>query len=209
MRAEAAVLLVLGSLAVAGCGTDGLTNESADTSQGKALFRQKCGSCHTLQEAGTQGSKGNPVGGPNLDDAFRGPRSEGFAESAILETVRHQIDYPVPPMPENLLEDEEADAVAVYVAAVAAKPGVKVTVVAGEDSNDPKTLFRTNCGSCHVLADAGTAGKIGPNLDQAKPSLKYAISQITNGGNGMPPFKGQLTEEQIELLAAYLVRVTR
>jgi mono/diheme cytochrome c family protein len=123
--------------------------------------------------------------------------------------VRDQIDYAVPPMPRDLVEGAAADDVAAYVAAVAANPKAKVTLPAGAGGNDPKLLFESNCGSCHTLADAGTTGKIGPNLDQAKPSLQKAITQITNGGGGMPPFKGQLTDEQIRTLAEYIVRVTR
>jgi mono/diheme cytochrome c family protein len=30
-----------------------------------------------------------------------------------------------------------------------------------------KTLFTATCGACHTLADAGTKGVIGPNLDDA------------------------------------------
>jgi mono/diheme cytochrome c family protein len=112
-------------------------------------------------------------------------------------------------MPRDLVEGAAADDVAAYVAAVAANPKAKVTLPAGAGGNDPKLLFESNCGSCHTLADAGTTGKIGPNLDQAKPSLQKAITQITNGGGGMPPFKGQLTDEQIRTLAEYIVRVTR
>jgi mono/diheme cytochrome c family protein len=38
-----------------------------------------------------------------------------------------------------------------------------------EDANrsEGKSLFVANCGSCHTLADAATAGTVGPNLDQA------------------------------------------
>jgi cbb3-type cytochrome c oxidase subunit III len=202
-----AALLSLAALALVGCGTDGLTQENADVAEGKLLFKQKCGSCHTLKEAGTRGSSGNPVGGPNLDDAFAGPRSEGFDETTIRETVRHQIDFAADPMPRDLFEGADAEAVAAYVAAVAANPRVKVALPAGAGGDDPKLLFESNCGSCHVLSDAGTTGEIGPNLDQTKPALQGAIRQITNGGGGMPPFKGQLTDEQIRALAQYLVRV--
>ena len=204
-----AALLVFAALALAGCGTEGISEENADVAQGKLLFKQKCGACHTLQEAGTQGSQGNPAGGPNLDDAFAEPRREGFDESTIREVVRDQIAYAAEPMPRNLYKGAEAGAVAAYVAAVAANPKAKVTLPAGAGGDDPKLLFESNCGSCHVLADAGTSGKIGPNLDQAKPTLQRAITQITNGGGGMPPFKGQLTEQQIRTLAQYLVRVTK
>jgi cbb3-type cytochrome c oxidase subunit III len=201
-----AALLFLAAIALAGCGTTGLAEENVDIAQGKVLFTQKCGACHTLKEAKTQGSTGNPSGGPNLDQAFAGPRSEDFDESTIRETVRHQIDFAAAPMPRDIYEGAEADAVAAYVAAVAATDA-KVALPAGAGGDDPKLLFESSCGSCHVLADAGTSGTIGPNLDESKPSLGKAITQITNGGGGMPPFKGQLTQEQIRALAQYLVRV--
>jgi cbb3-type cytochrome c oxidase subunit III len=209
-RAVGVALLVLAALAIAGCGTEGLTSEGTDPSEGKVLFRQTCGGCHTLAEAGTEGSNPtqNPSSGPNLDDAFRASRDEGFDDSAIREVVRHQIDYPIPPMPENLLEGEEADAVAGYVALVAANPDARVAAAATADTADPKTIFESNCGSCHVLADAGTTGAVGPNLDESKPTLERAVRQIRAGGAGMPAFGGRLTDEQIQALAEYIVRVT-
>jgi cbb3-type cytochrome c oxidase subunit III len=198
------VLLSLAALALAGCGTGGLGSENADVADGKLLFKKDCGSCHTLKEAATAGTIG-----PNLDDAFAADREEGFDESTIREVVRHQIDYAAPPMPRELVKGEDADAVAAYVAAVAANPKAKVTLPAGAGGNDPKLLFESNCGSCHTLADAGTTGKVGPNLDQVKPSVAKATKQITNGGGGMPPFKGQLSETQIKALAEYVARVTK
>ncbi len=185
-----------------------MTSESADVPDGKALFIQNCGSCHTLREAGTNGSTVNPIGAPNLDHAFAGPRMEGFEEDAIKEVVRHQIEFAADPMPRDLVEGEEADAVAAYVAAVAANPEAEVTLPPGAGGDDPKLLFQSNCGSCHVLADAETQGTVGPNLDQARPQLQAAIMQITNGGGGMPPFSGQLTDQQIRALAEYIVETT-
>jgi cytochrome c6 len=208
LRAVGAALLAFAALALAGCGTDGLSSEEAQPARGKTLFIENCGGCHTLNEAGTEGSNpvANPSSGPNLDDAFRASRDEGFDDSAIRETVRHQIDYPIPPMPDDLLEDDEADAVAAYVAMVAA---TDTKVAGGEaDPNDPKAYFTANCGTCHVLADAGTSGTVGPNLDESKPQLEAAIRQIQNGGGGMPAFKDRLTEQQIRALAEYIVRVT-
>ncbi len=206
MRALGAAVICVAAVVLGGCGTEGLTSEAADTSEGKALFREKCGGCHTLREAGTRGSNlaANPASGPNLDEAFAGPREDDFDESTIREVVRHQIDYPAPPMPADLVKGEEADAVAAYVAAVAANPEAKVAVSAGEDTNDTKALFETNCGSCHRLADAGTSGTVGPNLDQAKPTLAAARKQIANGGGGMPAFGGKLDEKQIADVAAFV-----
>ena len=198
-----AALLSLAALALAGSGTPGLPESSGDTSNGKLLFKQRCGACHTLREAGTQSDIG-----PNLDAAFSAPKSEDFDESTIRATVRDQIAYAVEPMPRNLVKGDAANDVAAYVAAVAANPAAKISLPPGAGGNDPKLLFESNCGSCHTLTDAGTTGKIGPNLDQLKPSEAAAEKQITNGGGGMPAFKGQLTPEQIKALAAYVHRVT-
>jgi len=201
---RAAALVGLAALALAGCGTGGVSKEGGDVADGKLLFKQNCGGCHVLREAGTAGTQG-----PNLDYAFAGPRSEDFDESTIREIVHEQIKYAVAPMPRNLVRGDDAEAVAAYVAAVAANPKAKVALPAGAGGSDPKLLFESNCGTCHTLSDAGTTGKVGPNLDQAKPSLQRAVTQITNGGGGMPPFKGQLTDAQIKTLAKYVSKVTK
>jgi cbb3-type cytochrome c oxidase subunit III len=199
-----AVLASLAVFALAGCGTGGLASESAQVPDGKVLFKRECGQCHELREAGTRGTIG-----PNLDEAFAGPRREGFEQSTIREVVKEQIAYPAAPMPANLVEGEEADAVAAYVAEVAANPKAKVTLPAGAGGDDPKLLFESNCGSCHAFADAGTDGTIGPNLDQSNVTLQEATRQIENGGGGMPAFKGQLSEKQIRTLAEYVTKQRR
>ena len=202
------LVLALTAIALAGCGTEGLSEENADISQGKLLFKQKCGACHTLREADTQGSTANPAtGGPNLDDAFAAPREEGFDESTIRETIRHQIDFAAEPMPRDLVEGVDAEAVAAYVAQVAADPEAEVALPSGSGGDDPKLVFESNCATCHALADAGASGEIGPNLDQVQPSVARSVRQIANGGGGMPEFKDQLSQEQIQALAEYIARV--
>lgn len=85
------------------------------------------------------------------------------------------------------------------------------TTAAGGGKGDPvagKTLFMSQpCGSCHTLADAGTSGTVGPNLDDLKPSFAAVQQQVTNGGAVMPSFKGQLTPQQIDDIAAYVSSV--
>ena len=81
-------------------------------------------------------------------------------------------------------------------------PGVDADVAAG------KEVFATaGCEGCHTLADAGAKGNVGPNLDDAKPSLALVVDRVTNGKAVMPPFKGQLTEQQINDVAAYVSSV--
>ena len=59
------------------------------------------------------------------------------------------------------------------------------------------------CTSCHTLADAGSTGTVGPNLDQVKPSHDLVVTRVTNGKGQMPPFKGKLTKAQIEAVVKY------
>ena len=61
------------------------------------------------------------------------------------------------------------------------------------------------CGSCHTLEAAGSTGTTGPNLDDTKPSQDEAVTQIANGGGGMPAFKDQLSEKEIADVAAFVV----
>ena len=70
-------------------------------------------------------------------------------------------------------------------------------------------IFTTTCGGCHTLADAGTSGASGPNLDEAKPDVALVIDRVTNGKGVMPSFKGQLSEKQIQDVAAYVVASTQ
>ena len=61
------------------------------------------------------------------------------------------------------------------------------------------------CGGCHTLQAAGTSGTVGPNLDEAKPDHALVVDRVTNGKAPMPSFKGQLSEQQIQDVAAYVV----
>lgn len=70
----------------------------------RELFATTCGGCHTLSDAGTNGAVG-----PNLDET-----------EMDAEAVRAQIKNGAGAMPAGLLEGEEADSVAKYVADAAA-----------------------------------------------------------------------------------------
>jgi mono/diheme cytochrome c family protein len=77
------------------------------------------------------------------------------------------------------------------------------------DAAAGKQIFETaGCASCHTLADAGATGTVGPNLDEAKPPHDLVVERVTNGKPPMPPFKGQLSEQQIQDVAAYVVQAT-
>lgn len=124
-RAAAAGAVAVGALVLAGCGSVGYQDASGNTTAGKTLFTQKCGSCHTLDDAGTSSTIG-----PDLDAGFFQFRAElddeQNAEDTVRQVVRAQIAYPTvrpstgaPGMPADIVEGEEAEDVAAYVASVA------------------------------------------------------------------------------------------
>jgi mono/diheme cytochrome c family protein len=77
------------------------------------------------------------------------------------------------------------------------------------DAAAGKAIFDDQgCGGCHTLADAGTSGSIGPDLDDLKPSYDAVVQQVTDGGGGMPAFKDQLSEKQIQDVSAYVFTST-
>jgi mono/diheme cytochrome c family protein len=82
----------------------------------------------------------------------------------------------------------------------------------GDVEGDPaagEEIFAANgCGGCHTLEAAGTSGEIGPNLDEAQPSFEVAVETIRNGSGAMPPFEGQLDDQQIADVAAFVVDST-
>ncbi|MFT4050560.1 MAG: cytochrome c [Solirubrobacterales bacterium] len=72
-------------------------------------------------------------------------------------------------------------------------------------STDGKTIFSdAGCGSCHSLDAAGSDGGSGPDLTNLKVSADVVAEQVTNGGGGMPSFKGRLTDEQIQAVAKFV-----
>jgi mono/diheme cytochrome c family protein len=66
-------------------------------------------------------------------------------------------------------------------------------------------VFGENCSTCHGAT--GLGGNGGPDLTTMPlaQTEEGAIQQVTNGGGGMPPFGGTLSEEEIENVAAYVV----
>ena len=91
------------------------------------------------------------------------------------------------------------------------------------DTTRGKELFKAKCGQCHTLADAGTKGVIGPNLDDAfrqsradglgvrtiqsvvRGQISYAVEEPTTGSPGMPA--NIVTGDDAVSVAAYVASV--
>jgi plastocyanin len=124
LRRPIAVVLSGAVLAAVASGC-GVTEDEPDLVAGKKAFAEKCGSCHQLARAGTQG-----IQGPNLDEAFRQALADGLERDGVRGAVHAQIDSPAMVakdspayMPPDLVKGRTADNVAAYVAASVAKPG--------------------------------------------------------------------------------------
>lgn len=73
------------------------------------------------------------------------------------------------------------------------------------DNKRAKQLFVGTCGSCHVLAAAGTKGTAGPSLDDKEYTPARVEKQIAEGGETMQAgyFKGKDAKD----VAAYVAEV--
>jgi mono/diheme cytochrome c family protein len=80
---------------------------------------------------------------------------------------------------------------------------------AAVDREAAREVFHAySCSACHALADAGAGGSIGPTLDNPTLTRDFVLGRIANGQGAMPAFKGQLADEDIALLADYIVEVS-
>jgi mono/diheme cytochrome c family protein len=100
--------------------------------------------------------------------------------------------------------------VAVPVASAFASAEGAAAALSAEQVTKGRQLFTDNgCNACHTLADANAAGAVGPAFD-GNPNLDkgHAVAVITNGQGPMPSFSW-MGEEDIDLVAAYIVQVKK
>ena len=108
MTAPKALLIAIAATAIvalaSACGSHGVQVND----RGAHLFAERCAGCHTLSAAGTHGSVGERISGPNLDyrketrtTALYAIRNGGFS-GAI--------------MPQNVVVGKDAQDVAAFVA---------------------------------------------------------------------------------------------
>jgi cbb3-type cytochrome c oxidase subunit III len=216
----AALCAVMLALPLAACGRE----EEADLPEGKAQFVQKCGSCHALNRAGTQGNTG-----PNLDDSFAAALADGMDRDTVKGIVESQIAHPrkSSTMPAGLVKGQLAADVASYVAYASGRTGEDQGALAEAGLGDAKTgeqiFTAAGCGGCHTFGAAGSQANIGPNLDELaaaagdrKPGtsaedyvresiLQPQEFQVEGFGGAMPSYEGRLSDKQLDALTEYLL----
>ena len=117
---------------------------------------------------------------------------------------------------------------ALWLAAVAAAASlaggalaVAATVSVPGNAAVGKTLFLRAglfCASCHTLKAAGSRGRDGRNLDQAKPGYATIVEFVTSGSKpsrrwptGMPGYggpHGEISKAVIQDIAAFVYTAT-
>jgi plastocyanin len=181
--------LVPSALMLVALGGCSVKHPTDDLVRGKQLFVAKCGSCHTLARAGTQGTVG-----PNLDQAFAQSRRDGLRSNDIRGVVNFQVVYPNPQgaMPAGLATGQSAGDIAGYVAKAAAVSGqdtgalatavASVTQKAVTEQNGTLQINADPTGQLKFLASSATA-KPGPVTLKMlnKSSVPHDIA-ITGGG---------------------------
>jgi mono/diheme cytochrome c family protein len=213
-----ALAVAAAALSLAACG-----REEADLSNGKALFVERCGSCHVLGRAGTAGPTG-----PDLDSAFRAALADGMGRNTVEGIVHDQILNPRKNsvMPAGLVTGDDARDVAAYVGFAAARPGQDEGALAQAglaNATSGEQIFTAGgCAGCHTLAKANATGTIGPSLDDlaatagqqdgspeeyVRESLLDPDAVVAEGFQPgvMPSYEGRLTDEQVRALAQYLL----
>ncbi|MEP6849612.1 MAG: cytochrome c [Acidobacteriota bacterium] len=72
------------------------------------------------------------------------------------------------------------------------------------------SMFRQHCAICHGSEGEGKKlddGKLVPSLRSGEFKFRSEdeiYNQIVNGGNGMTPFRGLLTERELRMMAAFV-----
>jgi hypothetical protein len=109
-----ALLVLAGAGILAACGSEGISSSvTPPYKRGAVLFAERCGGCHTLDAAGTQGTSVNKkdlerVDGPNLNK-----RKESV--QCVLYAIRNG-GFSGSIMPQNIVTGPEANQVAAFVA---------------------------------------------------------------------------------------------
>ena len=115
--------ILAASLALSACGSQGIQLAEDDPDYaGAHIFAQRCGACHTLAAAGTEGSAVSV----NSREYKDGPNFNQRKESReqVLYAIRNG-GYSSSPMPQNIVVGEEAEKVAAFLEKYAGKEAAR------------------------------------------------------------------------------------
>ena len=93
----------------------------------------------------------------------------------------------------------------VFVALLFIKQPSEPAPAAATSNADGAALFADHCASCHGSDGSGDGGPRlnGGAVTRQYPTVAAEITFVANGEGGMPAFKKQLTQAQLEAVVAY------
>jgi len=163
---------------------------------GQELFEQVCSSCHMA----------NAGGGPNA------PSLIGVGSGTVyfwITTGRMPAATPLavqaPEKPPELSK-HQAEEIAAFITSLSpSAPFIPTVHLKSANLAVGASLFALNCAACHTITGAGDElayGTYAPSLHIANPT-QIALAIRTGPGN-MPPFTGNLTDNQVRDIVAYV-----
>lgn len=194
--AAAALLTAAGGSSTSGQEPAGPEPDPAEARRielGRRLFADGCSSCHGFDLRGIPG---------------RGPSLRGAGEAAAdfyLRTGRMPLDDPEdqPVRTEPAYDAAERAAIVAYVGRFGG-PAIPEVDPALGDIGEGLRLFTENCAGCHqVVAQGGiTKDAVAPPLQKSEPV--DVAEAIELGPYVMPEFGDQLSQSDVNSLAAYI-----
>lgn len=129
------------------------------------------------------------------------PNERGYGHNGWLDATLSMMVVEELPIEETASSSTVAASAA---AATVAPKRVELSPLAQQGRSIFLEKAQPSCGVCHQLADAGTQGAVGPNLNTLQPSLEQVTQAVTHGVGAMPAFGAQLSQQELEALAAYV-----
>ena len=195
LRAQAAPLFA----AFTAQSVDALVKDPRALAVGERLYMNNCSQCHGSDGAGSKGF-------PNLtnaNSAWMGERSAAH----IVQTITNGRAGLMPPMGAAVGGEAEINDVANYVLSLSGSPHNEVKAFSG------KAKF-TTCAACHGADGKGNKALGAPNLTDDYWMYGWGeaaiVNAIKNGKNNiMPAQSPKLSAEQIHVLAAYVLSLSK
>ena len=123
------VALTVVAALLAACGTEGISSSvTPPYKPGAVLFAQRCGGCHTLGPAGTQGTSVNKKDRERTDGPNLNKRKESIP--CVLYAIRNG-GFSGAIMPQNIVTGPQAQQVAAFVAKYAGQEATIPPVCGG------------------------------------------------------------------------------
>jgi cbb3-type cytochrome oxidase cytochrome c subunit/cytochrome c553 len=175
-----------------------------EVSRGGALFAANCASCHGPSGVGDGGASASLLPRPANLTAAR------FSDERLSSVLWNGVAGSSMP-PWRQLPAEDLRALVAYIQSLhppsAAPPTQEDTSL-----DEGKSLFATNCASCHGDRGAGNgpaAGALAPaptNFHLKKPTQERVWEVLENGlpGTAMPPWTSQLSADQRRALVGFV-----